>query len=379
MKCMRLGINGWRIHGHRTGVGRYLLNILRCWTPQFTAGTFDQIRFYSHLPLDLADIALPEHLQHHRLGPAMRMLLWENFRLGPSANDDVLFCPSFSRPIIARGKTVVTVYEATLARFPEYFPRNHFLSVPELYLPLYRWSARNATLVLTTTAAAQKDIEDTFGIPASRIRRAPLAPAPEFVPIRDPAALRAIREKYCGADVPYFLFVGKLTPRRNVPMLMEAFARIKSGSALPHKLIVAGINTTGFDLAAHAEKLGITQDFLHAGYVPNEDLLLLYNAADCFVLPYSYEALSLTTMEAQAVGVPVITTDVPGLRETTGGHAVLLPAAEVNHLAEAMRRVAEDRKLHRELSEAGPEFMKQFSWERTARATLETLWEAAQL
>ena len=75
----------------------------------------------------------------------------------------------------------------------------------------------------------------------------------------------------------------------------------------------------------------------------------------------------------------MITTDVPGLRETTGGHALLLPAAEVEPLAEAMLRMAEDRELHRRLCEAGPEFMKQFTWERTARATLDVLWEAAQL
>lgn len=376
---MRLGINGWRIHGHRTGVGRYLLNTVRCWTPEFTRGTFDDIRFYSHLPLDRNDIPLPEAIRHERIGPAMRMLFWENLRLGPAVEDDVLFCPSFSRPRVTRAKTVVTVYEATLALYPQYFPRNHFFARPEIYIPIYRWSAQNATLVLTTTEAAKNDIMKAFGVPAERIRNAPLAPAPEFVPIRDQAALRSIREKYFGADVPYFLFVGKLTPRRNVPMLMEAFAKIKQKHKLPHKLLVAGMNTTGFDLAGHAKSLGIVEHFVHTGYVPNEDLLLLYNASDCFVLPYSYEALSLTTMEAQAVGVPVITTDVPGLRETTGGHAVLIREAAVEPLAEAMLRIAEDRQLHRELAETGPEFMKQFTWERTARATLDTLWEAANL
>jgi glycosyltransferase involved in cell wall biosynthesis len=376
---MRLGINGWRIHGHRTGVGRYLLNTVRCWSREFARGTFDEVRFYSHLPLDRNEIPLPEWMGHKRLGPAMRMLLWENLRLGPTVDDDVLFCPSFSRPRVTRAKTVVTVYEATLALYPQYFPRNHFFARPDLYIPIYRWSAQNATLVLTTTQAAKNDVMKAFGVPEERIRMAPLAPAPEFVPIRDTAALRSIREKYFGEDVPYFLFVGKLTPRRNVPMLMEAFARIKDKHRLPHKLLVAGINTTGIDLAGHAKSLGISSHFVHTGYVPNEDLLLLYNASDCFVLPYSYEALSLTTMEAQAVGVPVITTDVPGLRETTGGHALLLPEAAVEPLAEAMLRIAEDRELHRRLGEDGLAFMKEFTWERTARATLETLWEAANL
>lgn len=376
---MRLGINGWRIHGHRTGVGRYLLNTVRCWSREFARGTFAEARFYSHLPLDRNEVPLPDWISHKQLGPAMRMLLWENLRLGPAADVDVLFCPSFSRPRLTRAKTVVTVYEATLALYPQYFPRNHFFARPDLYIPIYRWSARNATLVLTTTQAAKNDIIKAFGVPEERIRMAPLAPAPEFVPVRDAAALRSIREKYFGEDVPYFLFVGKLTPRRNVPMLMEAFARIKEKHKLPHKLLVAGINTTGIDLPGHARSLGISSHFVHTGYVPNEDLLLLYNASDCFVLPYSYEALSLTTMEAQAVGVPVITTDVPGLRETTGGHALLLPEAAVEPLAEAMLRIAEDRELHGRLSVDGLEFVKEFTWERTARATLATLWEAANL
>ncbi len=370
---MRLGINGWRIHGNRTGVGRYLHNIVRCWKPEFTRDAFDSIRFYSHRELPAGELPV----EHKRLGPDMRMLLWENLRFGPSANDDVLWCPSFSRPLVARGRNVVTVYEATLALYPDYFPRNHFFSLPEVYLPIYRWSARNASLVLTTTNAAKNDIMKAFGVPESKIRSAPLAPAPEFVRIGDQQALRAIREKYLGVDVPYFLFVGKLTPRRNVPMLMEAFSKI--AAKVPHRLIVAGMNTTSFPLAEHAEKLGIADRFIHAGFVPDEDLLLLYNAADCFVLPYIYEALSLTTMEAQAVGVPVITTDVPGLRETTGGHAILMPEASVDHIAESMLRIAGDRALHARLCEEGHDFMRQFNWERTARVTLDVLEEAARL
>ena len=105
-------------------------------------------------------------------------LLWENLRLGPAADDDVLFCPSFSRPRFTRAKTVVTVYEATLALYPQYFPRNHFFARPEIYVPIYRWSAQNATLVLTTTQAAKNDVMKAYGVPEERIRMAPLAPAP---------------------------------------------------------------------------------------------------------------------------------------------------------------------------------------------------------
>src|SRR6185436_20627473 len=125
--------------------------------------------------------------------------------------------------------------------------------------------------------------------------------------------------------VPFFLFVGKLTPRRNVPKLMEALAVFKRRTQQPHKLMVVGLNTTGIDIAGRARELGIEKDFVYTGYVPDEDLILLYNAAHAFVLPYSYEAgASLTALEAQAAGLPVITVDTPGLRETTGNEALYM-------------------------------------------------------
>jgi len=346
---MKLGVNGWRIHGRRTGVGRYLLNVVKHWGAELVSGRFEEINFYSPREVDRNEIAVPENIRLRVLRPHWRMIVWENLRLGPAATDDVLFCPSYSRPLVSHGKTVVTTHEATLKLHPKLYP----LAGRLFYARLYAWSARQATLVITHTEAARRDIARCYGVPLSRIRVVPLAPAEIFMPLGADPAVAAARERYLGSDFPFFLYVGKLTARRNLPKLLEAFARLKQTTSLPHKLVVIGLRSINLDIAGLAARLGISPHVVHREYIPDEELNLLFNAAEAFVLPYTYEAVSLTALEAQATGTPVITVDTPGLRETTGGRALFMAKAEVPDIAQAMARLAGDPILRRELAESG--------------------------
>jgi glycosyltransferase involved in cell wall biosynthesis len=273
---------------------------------------------------------------------------------------------------------VVTIFEATLKLYPEQFPAQRGHLSPGFYLNLYQWSGAHATLVLTSTHAAKMDLIRAYRIPEEKIRVVYLAAPDDFVPSGTAAEHSAIRRKYLGADKPFFLYVGKMTPRRNVPMLMQAFRELKRDSRIPHKLLVIGKNITEIDIQSLARELEITQDFAHVEYIPDDDLLLLYNAAHVFVLPYSYEAVSLPVIEAQRTGLPVITMDAPGLREVSGDAAVYLRQAEVADIREAMRSLATDAGLHRDLSARGLEFSQRFSWRRTAAETLAVLEEAAR-
>ncbi len=372
---MKLGVNGWRIHGQRTGVGRYVFNVVKHWTADVVAGRFEEINFYTPKAVDRQELPLPENIRERVLSSQWPMLVWENLRLAPSVTDDVLFCPSYSRPLLVRGKTVVAMFDATLHLFPEFYPA--FARV--FYDRLYGWSVRRATLVITGTETARQDIARSYGVPLSRIRVVPLAPAEIFKPLAGDARLAALRERYLASSAPFFLFVGKLTARRNVPKLMEAFAELKRRTALPHKLLVIGLNTTHLTLAELAANLGIGNEFKHFEYVPDDDLTTLYNGAEAFVMPYSYEAVSLTALEAQATGTPVITVDTPGLRETTGGAAILMSKAEVPEIVEAMSRLTRNPALRCELAERGLAHARRFSWQRSSTETLAILEEAAQL
>ena len=373
---MRLGVDGWRLHGPLTGVGRYVSNILRHWAPDVLAGRFEEVTLYTPAPLDRSVVELPETIRERVVRPHWRKLAWENLRLVMAARDDVLFCPSYSAPLAKRCRTVVTIFEATQKLHPELYPRRTRL----LYSPLYGWSARHATLVVTSSEAAGKDIVGAYGVDRERLRVVHLAASEAFHVLEGDPRVEEARRRYVGADRQFFLYVGKLTGRRNIPMLMRAFAEFKRRTSRPHALVLIGLNTTGVPVAKLAGELGIVADVRHYDHIDDNDLNLLYNASESFVLPYTYEAaFSLTALEAQVTGTPLITVDAPGLRESTGSAALLIPEAEVSKIAGAMTRLAGDAALRRELVERGLENAARFSWERASHETLDVLAEASRM
>lgn len=371
---MKLGINGWRLHGQRTGVGRYLFNVIKNWTPEMVGGRFDEINLYVPKPLDRNETPLPENIRERVLSSDKSMLIWENTKMAKAADDDVIFCPSYSRPLFSRGKTVVVTHDATSKIHPEFFP----LSSRLFYNPLYGWSARQATSVITTTEAARQEIAQVWQVPLSKITVTRLASAEVFKPLTDIAAVDAMRQQQTGG-APFFLFVGKLSGRRNVPRLLESFAEFKRHTTFPHKLIIVGPDTATLNITAIGAELGISEHLVRLKYATDEDLNLLYNAAEAFVMPSTYETLSFPVMEAQAVGTPVICIDTPGARENTGGAAFLIPKLEVAEMVEAMSKVAGDADLRRDLAERGLANAKSFSWARCSSETLAVLVAAAHL
>lgn len=372
---MRLAVNGWRIHGRRTGVGRYLLNIVRYWDRDMVSNTiFDKVTFYSQKLLDRAGAPLPPNIDEQVLDPDCRMLLWENLRFGPTVTDDVQFCPSFSRPLIARGRTVVTSHDAVQHYHPELFPFYTRL----FYSPLYGWSARNAHLAITDSEAARRDIVEGWGVDRKRVRVVYLAPAENFRPATNDPGIPGARQKHVGSSAPYFLFVGKMSGRRKIPALFEAFGEFVKRTQFPHQLVLVGMNIHNLDLVKMIHDNGIENRVSVCGYVTDEELNLLYNAADAMVMPSVYETVSLPVMEAQRVGAPVVCIGTEAMRDITGGAAELVAKLEVPALFAAMQRLAQDADYRAELSERGQENSKRFSWKKTAWETLQVLEEAAK-
>ena len=368
---MRLAINGWRLRT-KTGVARVLLNVLRHWSPEFVAHRFEAITIYSPVELS-AKLPIPPSIGRRVVGPDWPMLAWENTHLASVVHEDVLLCPSYSRPLWTSARTVSLIYEATQKLFPEYYP----LTARFVHTPLYGWSARHSTIVVTNTEQARADIIEAYGASPEKVRVVPLAPADVFHTKHGTQRIAEVRDKYAGGGAPYFLYVGKLTARRNAPRIVEGLAAMKRGSPAPHKLVIVGLNTANIDLAGLAARLGVADDVIHHTFVSDDDLAPLYGGAEAFVLPYSYEsAASLTLLEAQAAGVPVITTDTPGLRQVAGEAALFLPDVEVSTIAEAMARIATDAALRESLARRGVENAASYSWRRSSQQMLDILHEA---
>jgi glycosyltransferase involved in cell wall biosynthesis len=367
----RLGINGWRLCAPHTGVARYLLNVIRYWTPEATT-RFSAITIYTPAPLDRRLVPLPPNIRERVLGPRLPMIVWENLRFGPAADEDVLFCPSYSRPIVARGRTVVATHDVIYHVRPELFPP----SVRVFYRRLYDWSDRHAAAITTLGHAVKREIVEHVHVPPERVHAIHPAPADTFRPVHDAAAIAAVRARRTGGDAPFFLFVGKMTGRRSLPCLLQAFALVKQ-RGLPHRLVLAGLKPAGGELDAEAARLGIAADIIFTGYVDDEELNLLYNAAESFVMPSVYETTSLPAMEAQAAGLPVIALDTEGLRELTADTALQVAAMEPGPLSTAMLCMAADPDLRRDLSARGLENARRFSWRRTSAETMAVCEAAA--
>lgn len=371
---LTLGVSGWRLQGQRTGVGRYLQSLVEQWTPPLVSERFDRVTLYSPRSLEHARIDVPASVQVNVLDSALPMLAWDNIRVGPLAKESVVFYPSYSRPFVTRQATVVTTHDATLRILPEMFSRRDRL----MYEWLYGWSARAATLVITTSQAAKRDIVRVWNVDPAKIRVTPLAAAPSFRPLPDREDRDKLRHELLGSGAPYFMFVGKISGRRNLPELLRAFTEFKRGG-FPHRMLIVG---PAYAIAAVNElsaSTGLADDLVTRSFVTDEVLNQLYNCADAFVMPSVYENGSLPVFEAQATGTPVISVATEGTEEITGGSALLIPKLETSHLVEAMTRVASDETLRQDLSRRGLENSRRYSWERCARETLDVCTEAVGL
>jgi glycosyltransferase involved in cell wall biosynthesis len=219
---------------------------------------------------------------------------------------------------------------------------------------LQPWAARRARALVAVSAFAAAEAVDRLGASASRIEVVHSGPGLLPSPAAQPPA----------SPEPYVLYVGNLAPHKNVPCLIEAFAR----ASIPGRLIIAGGG--GADLAAvrAAAQASPARDRIELRLgVSDADLDHLYRGAMMLALPSSYEGFGFTALEAMGRGCPVVASDIPALREVSGEGALFVPAGDVDAWAAALRRVATEPHQRTELIRRGAEVVGRYSWEQTAR------------
>jgi glycosyltransferase involved in cell wall biosynthesis len=188
--------------------------------------------------------------------------------------------------------------------------------------------------------------------------------------VADPTVLDPVRRRYGLAD-RLILYVGTIEPRKNLPNLIEGFARRQRQGDLPHQLVCAGpYGWLSRDIEDLIARLDIGDAIRFTGYVPFDDLPALYSLAEMFVFPSLYEGFGLPVIEAMACGTPVLTGQVAALNEIGGSAVELVDRLDAIALGEAMVRLAHNRPRREELSRLGPERARRFSWDRAARETL---------
>ena len=259
-----------------------------------------------------------------------------------------------------------------------------FLLYPQTHTPASRAyyaatgeSVRHAERVIAVSQRTASDAVRLLGVDPARVRVVHEAAAPAFGPRRQENLVALAERLHLDVDPrrPYILFVGTLEPRKNVPLLLEAFSLVRRNLDVQLLLVGARAWLEQPIFEAHT-RAGVGEAARFLGTLAEDDLATLYSHAGVFVLPSLYEGFGLPLLEAMACGAPVVCSNAGSLPEVAGDAAVLLLPNDSRAWADAMLQVLTDSRPADSLRLRGFVRAKAFSWERAAQATREVYREA---
>ncbi|MEE9276463.1 MAG: glycosyltransferase family 1 protein [bacterium] len=275
---------------------------------------------------------------------------------------DLIHHPHYAAPVLGRTPMVATIHDLIHQLFPEFCPSRLAWRVSRV---LARRTARRARLLLTVSEHTRRDIVAHLGVPAAKVRLTYNCLPPGWneggpEPAALPSALAALGE------ARFFLYVGNHKRHKNLPLLLEAFARLRASEKGVRLVLTGGRTELEGDLA----RLGLGEEVVFLGEAPHEALAAVYRRAVALVFPSRYEGFGMPPLEAMGCGVPPIVSDAASLPEVVGEAGLIVPVGEAAPLEEAMRRLLHDAPLRERLSARSRERARAFSWRAMAEGTL---------
>ncbi|MGB1287250.1 MAG: glycosyltransferase family 4 protein [Aggregatilineales bacterium] len=296
--------------------------------------------------------------------PAKR-IIWEQVAQPSQLSDfDLLHAMAFVSPLLNFTPTVVTVYDLTFMRYPQRLSAGR-----RLYLRLFtELSCRRAKRITAISQSTADDLTELLDIPASKIDVTPLGYDTDIFKPHAQSEIDAFKAAN-GLPERFWLFVGTLEPRKNLTMLLEAYARLPLSERLP--LILGGGKGWDYEpIFAAIEKLHLSDSIFLPGFIPADDLALWYNSAELFVYPSVFEGFGLPVLEAMACGTPILTSDASSLPEVAASADLCLNPTDVPVWTAALQRAFHDADWREKIRQAGLQKAQQFRWETTAQLTL---------
>jgi len=303
--------------------------------------------------------------------------VWEQLSLPFSVMQDqldVLHCPGNSAPTFLPGrvKLVLSINDVMFM-----FPTSKLPKSPSWYQRIGREYlnyivpivAKRAAAITTISLSSRDDILQYIDVSPDRISVIWLAANQACRIIPDIALLNAVRTKY-NLKNPFILALGALDPRKNTAIILKAFAEFRQQFNGQIMLVIISLSANGMGgFHRLAEELGIADKVLLIGFVSEDDLVALYNAAELLVYPSLYEGFGLPVLEAMACGTPVITSSCGSIPEIAGDAAVMVDPHDAGEIAAAMMGVLTDQVMYRNLVAKGRGRAELFSWQRAAEET----------
>ncbi|MGZ8604214.1 MAG: glycosyltransferase family 4 protein [Actinomycetota bacterium] len=256
---------------------------------------------------------------------------------------------------------VVTVHDLAFESFPKLFPRTWRI----LFKLGLRAAVRRADAIVTPSRNTAEDILSRTHVDPAKLHVVPLASSLPDGGLEVDDALARLK-----VPTPYVLFVGTLEPRKNLVRLVRAYRRV-AANGFPHTLVLAGPLGWHHEALMREIALAGPGDVVLTGALSDEELDAVFRGADVFAFPSLYEGFGLPVIEAMARGVPTVASSSSAVAEVAGGAAIGVDPRSVREIALAIESVLADVDLADRLAAKGREQAERFSWDETARLTLE--------
>ncbi len=372
---MRIGIDISRAVNEATGVGYYAKNLVRGLARIDAENRYLLYGvFCDCFPKGWRKAEAPEapnFTLHDRNLPSWYVMWkWKNaarFRENLFGGVDLLHSTAYTMPQITNVKVVVTIHDLSCFAHPEYHTKENCDFVTRNVLR----AARRADFIIADSESTRAEIRRFLHVPEERLGVTHLAADERFREVLPPEEVSRVRNKF-GISKPYMLAVGSVEPRKNLTSALVAFKALIRIRKADCQFVIAGgqgwKNEAFFRLV---QKLDLGERLVITGYVAEDDLVPLYQGAEIFVYPSIYEGFGLPVLEAMSSGVPVITSNTTSLPEVAGDAALLVNPLDLQEIYRAMETLWMKPSLRAELRAKGIEQSRRFSWEKTARETLE--------
>lgn len=370
---MRIGISTSVIQRGKSGVGQYVLALVRALLTAANPHEFVLFILQEDLPLfafarDKAEIvAVPETFR-----PPVKNILWHQTRLSKLTRMlrlDLIHIPSYRRMLWPRLCPLVsTIHD--LAPF-------HVAGKYDWKRMFYgrvvaRRLAQRQSRIIAISDYTAADIVKFFGVPAGRITVVHNGVDHERFHPGSPEKAKAYVAERFGLAHGFFLYVSRLEhPGKNHLRLIAAFEEFKTATHSNWQLVFAGGDWHGAETIHDAIRTSkFAADIRTPGFVPDEQLPELYRAATAFVYPSLHEGFGMPPIEAMACGCPVITSTRGALGEVIGNAAAIIEPEDVQSIANQLRLVAGTETVRTRMKTVGLDHARRFDWRKTAAETL---------
>ncbi|MEW5986696.1 MAG: glycosyltransferase family 1 protein [Chloroflexota bacterium] len=362
---MRIGIDCRLPYYRLGGISQYVLGLLPALAELDTENTY--LIFHqgrdgrSYLP------PAPNFYRRHLWTPCHhRLERWTVAAELLPHHLDVCHSPDFIPPAFATGRPVITIHDLSFLFYPQFLTAES----RRYYPGQIAWAVQRAAHILADSQHTRRDLIEQLSVPQEKVTAVPLAANPLYEQSWAAPIVEATLQFF---NLPrgFLFFVGTLEPRKNLPTLLKAYQSLFLEGVMDVPLVVVGSRGWLYEesLAAIGE-LGLHRHVHLLDKVSDEQLAHLYTAAALLAMPSHYEGFGLPVLEAMHCGCPVIASNRASLPEVVGTAGLLLDPNDSEAWAAAMAQVLTNSQLRQQLVEAGYSQASQFTWQKTAAATL---------